>query len=127
MTFQLLISTMNQVDFTLLEKMNIQSDAVVVNQCEENGVNEFEYNGYQIKWINMSARGVGLSRNTALHYATADIVLFSDDDITYEDGYANEIVCAFERNKKADVICFNIKLINSIKNFGYRDNKKMRA
>ena len=124
MTFQLLISTMNQVDYTLLDKMNVKSDAVVINQWDRDGVEEFDYNGYKIKWINMSARGVGLSRNTALFNATADVVLFADDDVVYFDGYESEVLSAFEKNKKASVICFNVELINSTKNFGYRNNKK---
>lgn len=124
MTFQLLISTMNQVDYKLLDKMNVQSDAVVVNQCNNNTIEEFDYNGFKIKWINMAARGIGLSRNTALFYATADIVLFADDDVIYSNGYAETIISSFINDKKADVICFNINLINSVKNFGYRNNKK---
>ena len=124
MTFQLLVSTMNQTDFQLLDRMNVQSDAVIINQCDKNSIEEFNYNNYKIKWINMSNRGVGLSRNTALFNATADIILFADDDVTYADGYAQEVRNAFESNKKADVICFNINLVNSIKNFGYRNNKK---
>lgn len=123
MTFQVLISTMNQADFQLLDRMNVQSDAVIINQCDKNSIKEFNYNGHTIKWVNMSNRGVGLSRNTALFYATADIILFADDDVTYTDGYAQEVVSAFQNNKKADMICFNINLVNSIKNFGYRDNK----
>ena len=124
MTFQLLISTVNQVDFKLLDKMNVQSDSVVINQCDRNSIEEFEYKGYKIKWVNMSARGVGLSRNTALFYATADIVLFADDDVTYSNEYVEKIKSSFANNKKADVICFNINLVNSVKNFGYRNNKK---
>lgn len=124
MTFQILISTMNQEGFELLDKMNIQSDAVVINQCDKDNLEEFEYNGYKIKWVNMSARGVGISRNTALFYATADIVLFADDDVEYFEGYAKGILSVFKNNVKADVVCFNIDLVNSIKNFGYRNNKK---
>lgn len=126
MTFQVLISTMNQVDFMLLDKMNIQSDAIVINQCDKDNIEEFEYKGYQIKWVNMSNRGIGISRNTALFYATADIVLFADDDVMYFDGYAEEISSVFINNLDADVVCFNINLVNSIKNFGYRNNKKCR-
>ena len=36
----------------------------------------------------LNERGIGLSRNTALMRATADIILFADEDVTYKDGYA---------------------------------------
>lgn len=123
MKIQVLVSTMNQTDYSLIQKMNIQSDAVIVNQCNENAIYDFEYNGYSIKWISMSERGIGISRNTCLMHSDADIVLFADDDIVYQDGYADGVLSAFERKKEADLICFNIRLENSKKNIGgHRDN-----
>ena len=124
MTFQLLISTMNQENHELLDRMNVRSDALVVNQCDRDSLEQFDYHGHTVTWISMSRRGVGLSRNTALANATADVVLFADDDVVYADGYEREVLAAFENNARADVICFNIELINSVKNFGYRNNKR---
>lgn len=122
---QVLISTMNQKDHSLLSKMNIQSDAVVVNQADQNSVESFEFEGNKITWINMSSRGIGLSRTTALLHSTADIVLFADDDMVYYDGYKNGVLDAFKEQTTADVICFNINLVNSNKNIGgHRNNKK---
>ena len=123
MKLQVLISTMNQTDYSLLERMNIQTDAVVVNQCSENKVEDFDFRGHRIKWISMSDRGIGLSRNTALFNSSSDIVLFADDDMVYENGYEKNVINAFKRHKAADVICFNIKLLNSNKNIGgHRNN-----
>ncbi len=123
MNLQVIVSTMNQSDYTLLDKMNIQSDAVVINQCDKNEVSEFDYKGHKIKWISMTERGVGLSRNTGILHSTADIILFADDDIKYVDGYAEAVLKAFDDYEKADVICFNINLVNSTKNIGgHRDN-----
>ena len=112
MTIQVLVSTMDQTDYGLLDRMNIQTDAVVVNQSDRTSIDYFQYKGHSIKWISMSERGIGLSRNTCLMHANADIVLFADDDIVYRDGYAKEVLNSFERNSIADVICFNIKLEN---------------
>lgn len=122
---QVLVSTMNQTDHSLLEKMNIHSDAVVVNQASSDSVEDFEYKGNKIKWINMSSRGIGLSRTTALMHSSAEIVLFADDDMVYNDGYKQGVLNAFNEYKKADVICFNINLVNSNKNIGgHRNNKE---
>lgn len=112
MKLQVLISTMNQTDHSLLEKMNIQSDAVVVNQCGKSSYEEFTYNGHRIKWISMCQKGVGNSRNTALSYADADIVLFSDDDMHYYDGSAETVLETFRQKAQADVFCFNLRLTN---------------
>lgn len=108
LSIQVLIATMNQVDHSLLEKMNIQSDAIVGNQCDRNELEEFDYNGYDIKWLSLHERGVGLNRNNALMRATADICVLADDDMCFYDGYLEKVREVFDNNPKADVIIFNI-------------------
>ena len=69
MKIQTLIVTTGQTDHSLLEKMNVQTDTIVGNQCDRNEVEIFEYNGYGIRWISMCERGVGLNRNTVMRTA----------------------------------------------------------
>ena len=71
--------------------MNVQTSAIVINQCERNEIERFEFRGHEILWISCEERGVGLSRNTALLRATGDVLLIADDDVRYIDGY-EEIV-----------------------------------
>lgn len=99
---------MHQNDHSLLEKMNIQTDAIVGNQCDRNEVECFEWNGHQIKYLSFAERGVGLNRNNALMRADADVCLFADDDMVYVDGYAEKIERAFKDNPRADVLVFNL-------------------
>lgn len=103
---------MNQKDYSLLDKMNIQTDAIVVNQCNYYSVSEFTYNNHMIKWISCAERGIGLSRNTALMRATADILVFADDDVTFVDGYEKLVLDEFNRNENTSLIVFNIKCLN---------------
>lgn len=112
MTLQVLVSTMHQTDYSLLDKMNIQTDAIVVNQCDRNEFETFDYRGHRIQWLSLNERGVGISRNTALMRADGDIVLFADDDMVYYDGYEGAVLQAFQKNTSADVICFNLDLIS---------------
>jgi glycosyltransferase involved in cell wall biosynthesis len=112
MDLQVLVSTMHQTDHSLLEKMNIQSDAIVINQCDRNEFEEFEYKGNAIKFLSFAERGIGLSRNTGMMRATADICLFADDDVTYIDNYKEIILREFVRNPQADVIVFNVPSMN---------------
>ncbi|MEH0979526.1 glycosyltransferase family 2 protein [Bacillus mobilis] len=112
MNLQVLVSTMHQDNHNLIEKMNIQSDAIVVNQCERNEFEEFTYKGHNIKFLSLAERGVGLSRNTAFMRATADICIFADDDVVYCDNYKKEIIDAFKNNPDADVIVFNVPSTN---------------
>lgn len=112
MKLQVLVSTMHQVDHSLLDKMNIQSEAIVINQCERNEFEEFKYKNKLIRFISLKERGVGLSRNTALMRATADICLFADDDVIYKDNYEEIIVNAF-KSSGADIVIFNVPSTNT--------------
>lgn len=109
MRVQVLVAAMNQTDHSLIEKMNIRTDAIVGNQCDYNSVEVFEKGNSIIKYYNFAERGVGLNRNNALMRADADICLFADDDMVYEDNYAETILKAFSENPKADVIVFNLR------------------
>lgn len=113
MKIQVLVAAMHQTDHSLLEKMNIQTDAIIANQCDRNEVEDFEWNGHKIKYLSFAERGVGLNRNNALMRADGDICLFADDDMVYVDGYADIIERAFEENPRADVIVFNLIEKNS--------------
>ncbi|WP_461205040.1 glycosyltransferase family A protein [Clostridium sp. DL1XJH146] len=108
MNLQVLLSIMNRDDFTIVEKMNIQSKAIVINQCDKNQFEKLRYKGNSIEFISLAERGVGLSRNNALMRATEDICLFADDDIVYVDGYKDIVINAFQNNPKADFIVFNV-------------------
>lgn len=107
---QVLVATMHQKDYTLLDKMNIQSNAIIGNQCDKNEIEEFDYNGHKIKWLSLKERGVGLNRNTTLMRADDDICLFADDDVRYVDNYSEIIMKTYEEQPKADIIIFNMQV-----------------
>ncbi len=113
MKVQVLVATTNQNDHSLLEKMNISTDALVGNQCDFNGVENFDFKGNKITYLNFAEKGVGLNRNNTLMRARGDVLLFADDDLVYDEGYAEVLINAFEENPKADVIVFNLKEENS--------------
>lgn len=110
---QVLVAAMNQEDYSLIDKMNLQSDAIIVNQCDKNEIEQIETKGRKIKFLSLAERGVGLSRNNALMRATADICLFADEDLIYVDGYKEKVIQAFSENPDADVILFNVPSNNS--------------
>lgn len=105
----MLVAAMNQVDHSLLGKMNIHSDVIVGNQCDRDSVERFTYKDRSAVYLNFAERGVGLNRNNALMRATGDICLFADDDCVYVDGYEKIIIDAYKRHPDADVIIFNMK------------------
>lgn len=127
MKIQVLVSTMYQTDHSILDKMNIQTDAIIINQCSENKIEEFDYKGNKIKFLSFNERGVGLSRNNALMRTSAEICIFADEDVTYEDDYQQDIINAFKENPKADIILFNILSKNPTRpSFVISNNKIVR-
>lgn len=106
-----LISTMNQEvdDLSLAEKMNIQTDAIIVNQTD----NVFYYREdgkSKIEMYSFDERGVGLSRNNALMRSTADVCLMADDDMVYVDNYEDIVRRAYLKYPDADFIVFNVRV-----------------
>lgn len=108
MRVQVLASVMNQTMEGIAAKMHLDSDAVIINQCDSLGSSEMEYKGHKIRFFSFPDRGVGRSRNEAILRSDGDICLFSDEDIVYEQGYAAAVAEEFERNPSADMILFNI-------------------
>lgn len=109
MNIQTLVVTTDRADHSLPEQMNIQTAAVVGNQCGRNETEEFEFSGKIIKWISSDTRGVGINRNEVLMRASADICIFADDDMIFKDGYADKVAEWFDSIPDADILIFNLE------------------
>ncbi len=108
MSVQLLVAAVNAQPEQLIDTMNIQGDAIIVNQCDTYDYKEQERNGSKIRVFSMNERGVGLSRNHALLRADADFCLFADEDIVYVDDYVQKVEQAFAEYPQADMLLFQI-------------------
>lgn len=106
MNLEVLLSCMHQKDMAIVERSRIQSDVLVINQCDRNGRVETTSNGNRFRMISTTERGLSRSRNKALEHACGDICLICDDDEIFEEGYREAILKAFEENPKADIITF---------------------
>ena len=107
MKIEALVSTVDSSP-ELYEIMNLQSDALIINQCSQLSYEEFEKAGKRVRFYSFPERGVGKSRNTALCRSEGDICLLCDDDMRYKDGYERIILDAFEKYPSADVILFSL-------------------
>ncbi len=126
MKLQVLVATMYQKNFSLFEKMNIQCDAVLANQDFENRYEKEEINGCKVIMRTTDTRGVGKNRNAALFDANADILLFSDEDNEYVDGYCKMVLNEFERMPKAEAIIFSLEFIKNGQVDSVKKNKNKR-
>lgn len=107
---EVLVSCMNKSK-DLYNEMNIQTNAIIVNQ--NNDVFSFEnhtINNHRCRIFNMIEKGVGLSRNNALMRAKDDILVMADDDEVFVDGYEKLIHDAYEKYPDADMIVFDVRI-----------------
>ena len=125
MELEVLVATVGQEDCTLAEKMNIQTAAVIANQCDRWGYTE-SADG-RVRMISTKTKGVGINRNLTLQLAKADVLLFADDDITYYDGMVEGVLDAFRQFPDADVIFFGMDMTRNGEIFDKRRNKARRT
>ncbi len=121
---QLLLSTMYQNDKRKLSGLNIQTDSVIVNQCDEESEEQFIWNEHKIIWTNSKERGLSRSRNLALRKSSAPYVVLADDDLEYVNDYESIIKHAFEENPEADIITFQVEGIEKVfKEYAHKAKK----
>lgn len=115
MKLEVLVSTMHQNDMSIIKKMNLSSDALVINQCNKAYIEEIMTgdSGHVFRMISLNDRGLSRSRNTAIYHSDADICVLADDDMVYKENYTGIIKNAYERYPDADVIAFDVPSTNS--------------
>lgn len=109
MRLQLIVAAMNKEPLELADEMQIGCDAIVVSQGDRYSYQEVTYKEHRIRYFSTAERGVGLSRNIGLLRAEAEIILFADEDIVYQPGYAEKVLKEFEAHPEADMLLFNVK------------------
>jgi len=109
MKLEVLVAAMHQTDLSLASRMNIRTDALIINQCNSNAQAEMTEQGRTVRMLSLTDRGVGKSRNSALMQATGDICLMADDDEIFVDDYEILVLAAFQKNPAADLIFFNVE------------------
>lgn len=110
-----LISCMHQTNFSIVQRTNVQTDCVVVNQCDCDKVEEFNFvNKFgQTKhctFVSTTERGLSRSRNMAISYIPDDTICkICDDDETLEDNYESTILNAYRELDGATIIAFEVR------------------
>ena len=110
MDLEVLVATMQQTDFSLVEKMNLRQNAVIANQCGKWSHAQQQTEFGMVRMLSSDTKGVGINRNLALQAAQGDILLFADDDMTYYEGELQGVIDAFKELPDADVILFGVDM-----------------
>ncbi len=107
---EVLISAMHQNDLSLADSTEVNSDVLIINQCNTNQVIEENREFGKIRCISTTERGLSRSRNMALENATGKYCLICDDDERLSPGYSKIIEDTYKQIPQADLICFDIKM-----------------
>ena len=122
---EILIATMNQSNFDFLEAMFLFSDytefnILIVNQTSEKKL--LYSDNEQIKVFNVFEKGLSKSRNLALYNATKSLVVFTDDDVVFQQDFETKVLDAFNNYPNHDG--FRFRYINQLGNFVKKYPKK---
>ena len=109
---EVLMSVMHQSDFSIAYKSKIDSDLLIINQCDVDRYDECEVDGHLWRMISTTDRGLSKSRNMAIDNARGDVCLLCDDDEVFVPGYAEGILRAYEEIGCASAVVFNVERIN---------------
>ncbi len=109
-----LISCMYKTDTRIIADSNIQSDVVVINQCDQNTVDRFTFinkNGELCNaiFVCTTERGLSRSRNMAIQFAPDDaICVVCDDDEFMADDYQDKIIKGYEDEPQCGAALFSL-------------------
>lgn len=126
MNLEVLVSTMNRTDLSLINVMNIKSDVLVINQSQKYN-NNFELSDkFNFRMMTFNEKGLSRSRNRAIENAKGDICLIADDDVRYHENYVDTIIRAHQRHSDYDIIVFAVPTTNTSRAKSYyKKIKKM--
>ena len=125
MKIELLVTTMKATDFSLVERMNIQTDAILCNQTTNTSLVEKSISGHRIRLLSTETIGKSINQNIGLFYTDADVVLFADDDVKFIDGYERIVQDFFSKNPDADAVKFYCESTNKERPLAYKRPSKI--
>lgn len=116
MRIEVLLSCMHQNDASIVQRTGIQSDALIINQCDHEGKECFDFRNKKgeichIRMINTKDRGLSRSRNMALNNAVGDLCLICDDDEVLASDYVEKILEAAEQYKDYSIFAFALNYV----------------
>ncbi len=111
MRLEVLISCMHQTDASIIEKTGIETDVLVVNQCDRNAEEAFDFTNRRretchARILHTTERGLSRSRNMAIAHARGDVCLICDDDERMEPDYEMKILTAFDLHPNCHILAF---------------------
>ncbi|MBQ7907215.1 MAG: glycosyltransferase family 2 protein [Clostridia bacterium] len=126
MNLEVLVTTMHQNDTSKYEQMNLKSDAIIANQANDCSFVEEKKGEHIVKMITTNTRGTSINRNMAIMYATANYIMFADDDMVLVDDYEQLVEEEFKKCPTADAIKFYCESTNPQRQLSFKKPKALK-
>lgn len=113
--------------FKLIASMNVFCPVILRNQCKSNNTYEFMYNGFHIKVVNSTDKGLSINRNNLLRLCNSEYLIFCDDDVHFSLQAREIIEHSFKYKPNADAFAFNYKMSNPDRQYKIYKGKTKKA
>lgn len=113
MKVEVLVSTMHKKDLSLVKEMDIKTDVLIINQCDEEKTVEYQLENMNVREISTLERGLAKSRNMAIENSKGEICVIADDDLIYSVGFQDVILEAYRIYPEASIIAFEVPSTDS--------------
>ena len=107
-SLEILISTMHQNQLNIAETVQIQTNALLINQTDTPMNLDRPIRENRVRMRSFSERGISRSRNRALDFSEGEICHIADDDFQCHADYKERILQAYQENHDADIIVFSV-------------------
>lgn len=126
MSVEVLVTTMHATDYSLLERMHIQTNVIIANQADKYDYEESTIENKRVVFITTNTRGLSRNRNVALQHISGDIILFCDDDCILPNDYERIIIDEFHNHPKANAIKFYCESSNPERPLSFKKPKAFK-
>lgn len=113
MKLQILVSSLNQEVKSLAEKMNLQADAILINQCNENRYEEWTQDGHRIRAIIWRSGVSGCRATTRFCVRTPTCASFLMKISFMTTVQLSGLSNGFEQHPERDMLLFNVRVQES--------------
>ena len=117
MKLQIIVTTMHQNDFSIIDKMKIVSDVIITNQSDSNSISFKRIKNGEALLVTTTSRGLSRNRNIGIEFlsSNSDYVMFADDDLIFNNEYLTLIEDEFKTHPGADAIKFNLSNLSTVR------------
>lgn len=124
-----LLSCMYQKSHSIIARSHIQTDAIIINQCDIDSIEEIFFKNFKdvnckVIFISTTQRGLSNSRNMAITNAPSDSIgIICDEDEVLADNYEELVLEGYDSCCNPDIVAFKVGWNGFGKKYSHKPHK----